>query len=139
MLCTAHHVYGNGDNVPYKQAHLNHPSTIWTRENTHHYYWLYLHMLALGDEYTKRYGKHHLSITKCAEPLLRPPSGMPTIKFVQPPQCMPDEYKTDNSVHAYWNYYIKEKHTICNKNETPYTFNTIPKGVSNRYGVPCGC
>ena len=120
MLCTAHHVYGNGYNVPYKQAHLNHPSTIWTRENTHHYYWLYLHMLALGDEYTKRYGKHHLTITKCAEPLLRPPSGMPTIKFVQPPQCMPDEHKRKCSVHAYWNYYIKEKHTICNKNEKPY-------------------
>tara|TARA_R100000988_G_scaffold95734_1_gene62162 strand:+ start:300 stop:812 length:513 start_codon:yes stop_codon:yes gene_type:complete len=139
MLCTAHHVYGNGHNVPYKQAHLNHPSTIWTRENTHHYYWLYLHMLALGDEYTKRYGKHHLSIQKCAEPLLRPPSEMPTKKFEQPPQCMPDEHKTANSVHAYWNYYINEKHLICNKNETPYTFSTIPKGVSNRYGIPCSC
>ena len=31
MLCTAHHVYGDPDSVPYKQAHLNHPSTIWTR------------------------------------------------------------------------------------------------------------
>ena len=28
ILCTAHHVYGNSDDVPYKQAHLNHPSTI---------------------------------------------------------------------------------------------------------------
>ena len=54
MLCTAHHVFGNGNNVPYKQAHLNHPSTIWVRENTHHYYWLYEHMLALGEEYTRR-------------------------------------------------------------------------------------
>ncbi len=27
MLCTAHHVHDNGDNVPYKKAHLNHPST----------------------------------------------------------------------------------------------------------------
>ena len=52
MLCTAHHAYNNGDNVPYKQAHLNHPSSIWTRSNTHHYYWLYQHMLALGNEYT---------------------------------------------------------------------------------------
>ena len=77
-------------------------------------------MLALGDEYTKRYGKHHLTITKCAEPLLRPPSGMPTIKFVQPPQCMPDEHKRKCSVREYWHYYIKEKHTICNKNEKPY-------------------
>ena len=51
MLCTAHHVFDNGHNVPYKQAHLNHPSTIWVRDNTHHYYWLYEHMLALGNEY----------------------------------------------------------------------------------------
>ena len=28
MLCTAHIALGN-DNVPYKKAHLNHPSTIW--------------------------------------------------------------------------------------------------------------
>ena len=34
MLCTSHHYYGNGDNVPYKKAHYNHPSTIWVRENS---------------------------------------------------------------------------------------------------------
>ncbi len=90
-------------------------------------------MLALGDEYTKRYGKHHLSIIKCAQPLLHPPSGMPTKKFKQPPQCMPDEYKSKNSVHAYWNYYIKEKHKIINKNEKPYTFKTVPTDVMDRY------
>ena len=59
MLCTAHHVYGNAEqklNVPYKQAHLNHPSTIWARQCRANYRWLYLHMLALGNEYTKRYG-----------------------------------------------------------------------------------
>ena len=30
MLCTAHHCYGDKDqiqNVPYKKAHYNHPST----------------------------------------------------------------------------------------------------------------
>ena len=96
MLCTAHHCYGNAEqklNVPYKQAHLNHPSTVWARKSRATYRWLYLHMMALGDEYTKRYGKRHLTITKCSEPLLHPPSEMPTIKFKQPPQCMPDEYK----------------------------------------------
>ena len=65
MLCTAHHVYGNPDDMPYKQAHLNHPSTIWVRENSLHYDWLYAHMIALGLQYTYRYGKVHLSITKC--------------------------------------------------------------------------
>ena len=132
MLCTAHHHYGY-DNVPYKKVHYNHPSTIWVRENTHHYYWLYEHMLALGDEYTKRYGKRHLTITKCSEPLLHPPSEMPTIKFKQPPQCMPDEYKQPFAIHGYWRYYIGDKHKICNKNEIPYTIETIPEDVLDKY------
>ena len=114
MLCTAHHHYGNGDNVPYKKAHYNHPSTIWVRQNSIHYDWLYDHMMALGDEYTKRYGKTHLSITKCAEILSDAPRGMRNKPFEQPPQCMPDEYKDECSIQAYWNYYIGEKHVVAN-------------------------
>ena len=95
MLCTAHHYYGNGDNVPYKAAHINHPSTIWVRENVLHYRWLYNHMIALGLEYTARYGKDHLTIIKCEEPLACYPPGIPEGKFIQPPQAMPDEYKRD--------------------------------------------
>ena len=113
MLCTAHHHYGNGDNVPYKKAHYNHPSTIWVRQNSIHYDWLYDHMMALGNEYTKRYNKIHLSITKCKDLVYLPP-GIPTVMFNQPPQCMPDEYKDPCSIQAYWNYYIGEKHTIAN-------------------------
>mgnify|MGYP003127289329 FL=1 len=113
MLCTAHHHYGNGDNVPYKKAHYNHPSTIWVRQNSIHYDWLYDHMIALGDEYTKRYGKTHLSITKCKDLVYLPP-GIPTVMFNQPPQCMPDEYKDKCSIQAYWNYYIGEKHVVAN-------------------------
>ncbi len=135
MLCTAHHAYNQGHNVPYKQAHLNHPSSIWTRSNTHHYYWLYQHMLALGDEYTKRYNKIHLTITKCAEPLLHPPTDMPTVEFERPPQCMPDEYKKSNAIHGYWRYYIIDKRKICNKNEKPYTYSTIPREVIENYDI----
>jgi len=116
MLCTAHHHYGNGDNVPYKKAHYNHPSTVWVRQNSIHYDWLYDHMIALGNEYTKRYGKTHLSITKCKDLVYLPP-GIPTVMFNQPPQCMPDEYKDKCSIQAYWNYYIGEKHTIANLNK----------------------
>ena len=114
MLCTAHHHYGNGDNVPYKKAHYNHPSTIWVRNNCENYAWLYRHMIALGEEYTKRYGKTHLTITKCKEPLSKAPPGMPWLGFTQPPQAMPDEYKDDCSLQAYWNYYIGAKRIIAN-------------------------
>ena len=118
MLCTAHHHYGNGDNVPYKKAHYNHPSTIWVRDNIENYAWLYRHMLALGEEYTKRYGKTHLTITKGKEALGKAPPNMPWFGFTQPPQCMPDEYKDECSVKAYWNYYINDKHRVANSNET---------------------
>lgn len=118
MLCTAHYAFNNGDNVPYKKSHLNHPSSIWVRSSVHHYNWLYDHMIALGKEYTARYNKHHLSIAKCRDILLTPPAGMPDNGFIEPPQCMPDEYKVDNdAVSAYWNYYENEKHTVRNKNE----------------------
>ena len=121
MLCTAHHHYGSGDNVPYKKAHYNHPSTIWCRENDNHYSWLFSHMLALGSEYTKRYGKKHLSIDKCFGPLSFLPPNIPQgEKFEQPPQCMPDEYKDECSIKAYWNYYIGEKHNVANKDERIY-------------------
>ena len=121
MLCTAHHVYGNEEqklNVPYKQAHLNHPSTIWTRQCRANYRWLYLHMLALGYEYTKRYGKVHASIVKCEKFLNVPPVHIPDGDFCEPPQAMPDEYKVEgDSVTAYWNYYEGEKYKIKGKNE----------------------
>ena len=117
MLCTAHHCYGDKwqrDNVPYKQAHLNHPSTIWARQSRSTYMWLYNHMMALGNEYTKRYGKTHLSITKCKDFLSIPPKHIQGDGWCQPPQCMPDEYKDKCSIKAYWNYYIGEKHTVAN-------------------------
>ena len=120
MLCTAHHCYGDKyqvENVPYKQAHLNHPSTVWTRRSKSTYMWLYNHMMALGDEYTKRYGKTHLSITKCKDFLAIPPRHIQGDDWCQPPQAMPDEYKDECSIQAYWNYYIGEKHIVVNHNK----------------------
>lgn len=117
MLCTAHIALGNED-VPYKKSHLNHPSSVWVRENNENYQWLYNHMLALGEEYTNRYKKTHLTITKCKDILAVAPLNIPTGSFTEPPQCMPDEYKVKNdSVSAYWNYYEQDKYKIANKNE----------------------
>ena len=124
MLCTAHHCYGDRyqrENVPYKQAHLNHPSTIWARRSKATYMWLFKHMMALGYEYWLRYGKQHLSISKCSMFLSKPPVHIQGDDWVQPPQAMPDEYKDPCSIQAYWNYYIGEKHIVVNHNkEKPY-------------------
>tara|TARA_R100001443_G_scaffold71964_1_gene80097 strand:+ start:378 stop:863 length:486 start_codon:yes stop_codon:yes gene_type:complete len=118
MLCTAHHeIMGDDADVPYKRAHVNHPSTIWARRSAQNYAWLYDHFVALAQEYKKRYGKDHLSYTKC-EPYLRfLPGGLAYTGFTQPPQAMPDEYKDECSLQAYWNYYINDKKHIANLNK----------------------
>jgi hypothetical protein len=126
MLCTAHHHYNLFADVPYKKAHYNHPSTIWCRQNKNHYRWLYNHMIALGEEYTDRYGKEHMSITKCKGPLFTYPLDIPEGKFEQPPQCMPDEYKDKCSIQAYWNYYIGDKKQIANL-KTEQLYESRPK------------
>ena len=115
MLCTAHHcIMGEDADVPYKVAHRNHPSTIWARQSGENYTWLYRHMMELGREYERRYGKKHLSIIKCEDPLSILPGGILETGLTEIPQCMPDEYKDECSIQAYWNYYIGEKHVVAN-------------------------
>jgi hypothetical protein len=120
LLCTAHIISdGEKANVPYKVTHKNHPSAVWARESISNYQWLYNHMVALGEEYTRRYGKQHLTILKCSEVLSSAPANVTKTEFTPMPQCMPDQYKvTGNSVEAYWNYYEAEKVSVKNANES---------------------
>jgi len=123
MLCTAHHALGeqyeyDTSYVPYRKAHLNHPSTIWVRSSAEQYVWAYNYMMALGKEYNKRYNKTHLTIDKCRDVLYTLPKYIPMKPFEEPPQCMPDEYKVPgDSIMAYWNYYEQDKYKIANKDE----------------------
>jgi hypothetical protein len=99
------------------------------------YFWLYDHMIALGNEYTKRYNKTHLTITKCAQILQHPPAGIPMATFEEPPQCMPDQYKVAGcSITAYWNYYEQEKHTVASQTEQLiYRPNDKKKNIQPHY------
>jgi hypothetical protein len=105
LLCTAHHLSGNPSDVPYKKTHMNHPSAIWVRSSRSNYLWCYEYMLALGAEYTRRYGKHHLTIAKCRDVLSKVPHAIHVVDFCDPPQCMPDEYKMADAVDGYKKYY----------------------------------
>ena len=114
MLCTAHHCYGDKwqrENVPYKQAHLNHPSTVWARQSRSTYMWLYNHMMALGLEYTKRYGKQHLTIAKLGDVLRHPPKNAHFNKIgTDATPAMPDECKIPGDVvGSYRKYYVMKK------------------------------
>ena len=107
LLSTAHHELGS--TAPYKTTHKNHPSAVWARSGRYQYQWLYRLLEALSDEYTKRYGKVHLTWERCSEALSEPPRGIPSIEWTDPPQCMPDECKDTNAIVAYRNYYEQKR------------------------------
>ena len=65
-------------------------------------------MISLMQEYTCRYGKHHAS-ERLVAPLRKNPTTIPVVDFSDPPQCMPDYCKTEDTVSAYRYYYINEK------------------------------
>ena len=106
MCCTTH--WETGSTAPYKRAHWNHPSTIWTRQSIQHYRWLVKHGLEICNEFVKRYGKQHktkevLEWCRDNEP------NIPDNGFVTPPQCMPEEFKRPNTIEAYKNFYVYDK------------------------------
>lgn len=44
---------------PYLPTHVNHPCTVWVRQNRSNYIWLLSHFIALCTEYKERYRKTH--------------------------------------------------------------------------------
>ncbi len=113
MLSTAHRVLDGDDYADqyglYKMAHKNHPSTIWVRSGGLNYLWLYDHMRGLMQEYTHRYGKIHATERLNMGLSSRPQNMDDNAPFTDPPQCMPDYCKGEDTVLAYQNYYILEK------------------------------
>ena len=117
MLCSVLHRHGQGDKVPYKEAHKNHPCTLWAGDSADNFSWLVQHGMELCFEYTRRYNKIH----KCQQVIMdiretdwgtlqyKPTCGTPH------PQCMPDEYKCafDDAIQAYRKYYVNDKKDIA--------------------------
>ena len=127
MLCSVWHRYGSADRVPDKEAHKNHPCTLWAGNDGANYDWLWQHGMELCFEYTRRYNKIH----KCQQVIMD--LTIDTCKFEFPnmsvdwwditphPQCMHDEYKEQDGffspevaiVRAYRQYYVNEKKDIA--------------------------
>ena len=123
MLCSVWHRYGQGMNVPYKEAHRNHPCTLWAGNDGANYDWLWQHGMELCFEYTRRYNKIH----KCQQVIMDiRETDWGTLQYkpmerTPHPQCMPDEYKEQDgffspevaSVRAYRKYYVNDKKDIA--------------------------
>lgn len=97
------------DSRLYLASHINHPDAVWARESCGNYEYLYKLFIATCDEYTKRYGKVHETDRKLRGILALEPENIECGEFAEPPQCMPDYCKHEDTIQAYRNYYINEK------------------------------
>lgn len=88
----------------YKPTHTRHPCVRWAGASRDNADWLVQHGLAIGAEYTYRYGKRHRSvdvIEDCASRLLQIPAG----SLTQFALAMPEEFHTNDAVRSYRTYY----------------------------------
>lgn len=116
----------------YNAVHFNHPCTVWTRESSQNYLWHYKLFIALCDEYTKRYGKIHLTDKSLREHLKVTPNNIPDIEMTpfrlamkSNPECMDES----NPIESYRKFYMtkQERFKMEWKNtQTPYWFSTCP-------------
>ena len=116
----------------YNAVHFNHPCTIWSRESAQNYLWHYELFIALCDEYTKRYGKIHLTDRSLREHLKVTPNNIPDIEMTpfrlamkSNPECMDES----DPVESYRKFYMtkQERFKMEWKNaQTPHWFQTCP-------------
>lgn len=109
MLSTA--VRSTGIDAGYKETHINHPCTKWVRESIDNWIWLWKLNDYLHDEWRYRYGHPKNKNHKAWEVMkaLPFPADLPNIGLTPFVQAMPDEYKNEDAVVAYRNYYKNEK------------------------------
>ena len=113
LLCGVHHMTEHDTvhdtvHVPYKLSHKNHPCAIWARESLTNYLYLGELGLELSKEYTYRYSKRHKS-QEIIEWCLTNHPHIDDKGFTLPPKAMPDEYKVEDVVESYRNYYMGPK------------------------------
>jgi hypothetical protein len=118
MLCTSKRVLDPDDEVNdriYKLAHKNHPVTIWCRKSKANFIWALDLVEELHNEWRYRYGHPETKFHKSYLMSLILRDNLPSddkfeVVGITPfALAMPVEYKTDDPVVSYRNYYMSEE------------------------------
>jgi hypothetical protein len=132
QLCAVHRLL-DGDNVRqpdilYRTCHANHPCTVWARQTTGNYWWLYQHFVALCDEYTHRYGKVHKTDGLLRNVVSNYPKNIPTnyrTAFALAMGSNPECIHLEDPVRSYREYYQTKQDRfkmVWTKREIPSWF-----------------
>ena len=118
MLCSAKRVLDPDDEVNdriYKLAHKNHPVTIWCRKSKANFIWTLDLVEELHNEWKYRYGHPENKFHKSYLISLTLRENMPSddkfeVEGLTPfALAMPVEYKKEDPVESYRNYYMSEE------------------------------
>ena len=117
MLCSARRLVEPDDgknDILYRVAHKNHPVTIWCRKSKANFIWTLDLIDHLHAEWKYRYGHPETKVHKSYLVALYLRENVPEEeKFEEKgltpfALAMPDQYKTDDPVLSYRNYYMSE-------------------------------
>ena len=125
LLSTCHHMMNSSPPEGLmKRCFPKHPCSIWLREATGNYIWLYHLFCHLCDEYTYRYGKIHRTDSRLRQLLNEIPDMIPEQNMTIFKQAMPDNIKKSNPILGYHHYYRTHKRHIAvwSKRLVPYFY-----------------
>jgi len=118
MLCNAHRML-DGDSYAdsvgmFPLGYQNHPCSKWVMRSAANYNWLLVMVENLSEQYYERYGSKKKEPVNHKHSELLPalhqlPDSIPYDMFTEPHLGMPDQYKCDDPVQSYRNYYMGEK------------------------------
>ena len=112
ILSTVHHRHNTWHSELYKPTHINHPCVKWAAMTPSNYNWTYAHFCYLLDEYSYRYDKFGHKSLRLKMPLSAAPVNMAPGTLTPFALAMPDEYKVDDPVESYRNYYSHAKKSL---------------------------
>lgn len=128
MLCTAHRLIDGDERADklglYKSTHVNHPCSVFVRENSNHYSWTYRLLEALCVDYAAVSNKPHAT-TRLLSILKTQPRGIRVCNEFKPVIAAPEEFKSmaeDYGVPFAYKEYMCRKFRDWMTREKPLKF-----------------
>lgn len=100
-----------------KYSYNHHPCSKWVKESRNNFNWLLMHGFAMVNEKLYRGGKLHFC-ERVFRWCHRNPPDLPTAGFTFPALAMPEQYKSNDYVQSYRDYYVYNKMANLNLNWT---------------------
>lgn len=88
----------------YKPSHARHPITLWAASSAANLQSVIVYGLGCLRSAEQRYGRSYPKVRTALEWALRRLPDLENAERTEQPQCMPDEFKSDDLIEAYRSY-----------------------------------